>query len=82
MEKPKGDNNWINAGFFVFEPEILEYISGDESVLEKDVLPKLALEDKLSAYKHDGFWHPMDTLRDKKRLNKMWFDQRAKWCVW
>lgn len=81
-EKPKGDGAWVNGGFFVLEPEVLEYISGDMTVWEQEPMEKLAREGKLAAYKHDGFWQPMDTLRDKMVLNDMWQSGNAPWKVW
>lgn len=79
QEKPKGDGGWINAGFFVMEPGVFDYIAGDETVLEKEPLETLALEKELVAYKFSGFWHPMDTLRDKQYLEALWRSGDAKW---
>lgn len=82
-EKPKGDESWINGGFFVLEPKVFDYISADKEVsFEVGPLDTLAKEDQLHAYKHDGFWRPMDTLRDKTDLTKMWHEQQAPWAVW
>lgn len=81
-EKPKGDGAWINGGFFVFEPEVFDYIAGDETILERDPLEKLAADGQLAAYKHHGFWQPMDTLRDKNELNAKWDAGQARWKVW
>ncbi len=81
-EKPKGDGAWINGGFFVLEPRIFGYIEGDETFWEKEPLEELAKNGQLKAYKHDGFWKPMDTLRDKLELNKLWDSGRAEWKVW
>jgi len=82
-EKPKGDGGWINAGYFVCEPKIFDYITqGDESVFEKAPLQNLAKDGELYTYKHDDFWMPMDTLRDKHELNKMWDENQAPWKVW
>lgn len=72
VEKPSGDNSWINGGYFVFEKSIFDYLDGDDTVLEKKPLETLAKSNQLSVFKHDGFWHPMDTLRDKNYLNNMW----------
>ena len=81
-EKPKGDGSWINAGFFVCEPNVFDYISDDDSVIfEREPLEKLAQDGELFTYKHDGFWRCMDTLRDKKQLEDMWADSPA-WKVW
>lgn len=81
-EKPKGDGHWINAGFFVFEPQIFDYISGDSTVLEKEPLEKLARHKELVAFKHSGFWQPMDTLRDKLYLEDLWKTGEAPWKIW
>ncbi|TSK06130.1 MAG: glucose-1-phosphate cytidylyltransferase [Geobacter sp.] len=81
-EKPKGDGAWINAGFFVLQPEIFDYIAGDETVLEKEPLEKLARDGELVAYKHPGFWQPMDTLRDKNQLEDLWKGGKAPWKTW
>ena len=81
-EKPKGDGTWINGGFFVFEPEVLEYIDGDATLMEKEPLERLARESQLVAYKHTGFWQPMDTLRDKNHLEELWKSGVAPWKVW
>lgn len=82
QEKPKGDGAWINAGFFVMEPAVFDYIEGDGTVLEKEPLETLARNSELVAYKHDGFWQPMDTLRDKNHLEDLWKSGRAPWKVW
>lgn len=83
MEKPKGDSVWINAGFFVCEPKVFEYISkGDATVFERDPLEHLAHDGELFAYKHTGFWKCMDTLRDKNQLCEMWDNGQAKWKIW
>lgn len=82
LEKPKGDGSWINGGFFVCDPSILNYISNDTTILERDPLERLAQEGELFSYKHDGFWKCMDTLRDKNQLNDMWDSNNAKWKVW
>ena len=79
-EKPK--DGWINGGFFVFEPEVLDYIKDDNTVLEREPLIKLAKEGKLGAYKHNGFWQPMDTLREKNVLEELWKSGQAPWKVW
>jgi len=82
QEKPDGDNSWINGGFFVLEPSVLNLISGDLTNWEADVLPKLAVDGQLSAYRHRGFWQPMDTLRDRNRLEELWAHGQAPWKVW
>jgi len=81
-EKPKGDGSWVNAGFFVLEPEVLNYISDDSSVWEQEPMQNLANDGMLSAYKHYGFWQPMDTLRDKSYLEDIWNSGKAPWKVW
>lgn len=81
-EKPQIGEGWINGGFFVFEPEIFNYIESDDSSLEADALERLAADRQLAAYKHHGFWQCMDTLRDKRYLEHLWHDARAPWRVW
>ena len=81
-EKLVMKSSWINGGFFVFEPEIFDYLQDDSTVLERTPLEDLAKEQKLTAFKHDGFWHPMDTLRDKKQLEKLWASGKAPWKIW
>jgi glucose-1-phosphate cytidylyltransferase len=81
-EKPEGDRAWVNGGFFVLEPAVLDYIEGDETLWERDPLERLARDGQLAAYRHQGFWQPMDTLRDKTLLEDLWNQQRAPWKVW
>lgn len=82
-EKPAGDGMWINAGYFVCEPEVFDYIlDGDKTVFEKDPLENLAKDDKMMAFKHQGFWKPMDILKDNRELNEMWDKGKAPWKVW
>jgi len=81
-EKFSGESSWVNGGFFVFEPEIFDYMQDDRTILEREPLETLAKEHKLTAFKHDGFWHPMDTLRDKNRLEKLWSSDKAPWKNW
>lgn len=81
-EKPKGDGAWINGGFFVCEPSVFKYINDDSTIWEKEPLQALASEGQLQAYKHRGFWRPMDTLKDKMDLNIMWNEQNAPWKIW
>jgi glucose-1-phosphate cytidylyltransferase len=81
-EKPQGDGAYINGGFFVLEPEVFEYIQDDSVVWEQRPMEKLAEDGQLSAYRHGGFWHPMDTLRDKTVLEKMWQSGKAPWKNW
>lgn len=82
MEKPKGDGGWINGGFFVLSPQVVQSITGDQSSWEGEPLLKLAEDGELSAYKHYGFWQPMDTLRDKNQLEMLWESNQAPWKVW
>ncbi len=82
IEKPKGDGGWINGGFFVLEKDVFDLIAGDYTIWEKEPLEKLAACKHLSAYKHSGFWYPMDTLRDKNRLEELWDSGNAPWKVW
>jgi glucose-1-phosphate cytidylyltransferase len=82
QEKPPGDSNWINGGFFVCEPEMIDYIEGDDTLFEQEPLENLAREGRLAAYKHNGFWHPVDTLRDKNYLSEMWEKGKAPWKKW
>ena len=81
-EKPTGDGAWVNGGFFVLEPQVLDYIAGDETVWEREPMEQLAQEGQLSAFKHSGFWQPMDTLRDKMVLEQLWDSGKAPWKVW
>ena len=81
-EKSKEDGGWINGGFMILEPEIFNYIDGDETILERKPLENLAKEEQLSAYKHEGFWQCMDTQRDKNLLEELWKNNKAKWKVW
>lgn len=83
LEKPKGDGGWINAGFFVCEPKVFSYITeGDGTIFEQAPLQNLAKDGEIFTYKHDGFWKPMDTLRDKQELQKLWENKKAPWKVW
>jgi glucose-1-phosphate cytidylyltransferase len=82
-EKHRGESSWINGGFFVFEPKIFDYLlDGDSTILEKKPLETLAQEQNLTAFKHNGFWHPMDTLRDKNYLENLWLNNKANWKIW
>lgn len=82
LEKPKGDGAWVNAGFFVCQPEVFDYINGDSTIWEKEPLEKIAFSGQMRAYKHHGFWKPMDTLRDKVELEEDWVKNKAKWKIW
>ena len=81
-EKPEGDGGWINGGFFVCEPGVLEVIDGDQTVFEREPMERLAAQGQLAAYRHHGFWRCMDTLRDKTALNELWFAGQAPWKRW
>jgi glucose-1-phosphate cytidylyltransferase len=81
-EKPLSDGGWINGGFFVLEPEVLNYIADDNTFWERDPMANLALNGQLSAFKHTGFWKPMDTLRDKTELENLWNSGKAPWKIW
>ena len=82
MEKPKGDGGMINGGFFVLSPKVIDYIADDNTTWERDPLERLAAEGNLAAYQHEGFWQPMDTLRDKVHLEELWQSGKAPWKVW
>ena len=81
-EKPLGDGNWINGGYFVLSTKAIDYIKDDMTAWESEPLESLASEQKLIAYKHSGFWYAMDTLRDKVHLCELWDSNKAPWCVW
>ena len=81
-EKDNSNEGWINGGFFVSEPSVLNMIRSDSISWEEEILPKLALQGNLAAYRHNGFWQPMDTLRDKNRLEELWSAGQAPWKVW
>jgi len=82
IEKPQGDGGWVNGGFFVLEHDIFNYIDDDKTIWEKDSLEKLSENNQLVAFKHNGFWQPLDTLRDKNNLEKLWVSNKASWKVW
>lgn len=82
MEKPKGDGAWINGGFFVCQPEVIDYIQEDTTIFEKDPLENIAKDNQMVAFKHEGFWKPMDTLRDKQELENQWESGKAPWKIW
>ncbi len=82
IEKPKGDGGMINGGYFVISPTIVDYIADDTTIWEKEPLERLAQEGNLAAYQHNGFWQPMDTLRDKNYLEELWKTGKAPWKVW
>jgi len=83
MEKPKGDGSWINGGYFVCEPGVFDHIKdGDSTVWEKGPMEHIAQAGQMAAFKHNGFWRPMDTLKDKHDLNEMWAENNAPWKIW
>lgn len=81
-EKPAGDGGWINGGFFVLSPRVFDYIKGDRTIWEREPMDRLARESNLSAFRHQGFWQPMDTLRDKIYLEELWNSGKAPWKIW
>jgi len=81
-EKPQGDGSWINGGFFVLSPKVLDYIQDDTSIWERTPLQRLSEEGQLSAFRHHGFWQPMDTLRDRIHLEELWESNKAPWKIW
>jgi glucose-1-phosphate cytidylyltransferase len=82
QEKPEGDGAWINGGYFILEPEVIDFIADDSTIWEQEPMKKLAHLEQLSAYKHHGFWQPMDTLRDRNYLEQLWQSDKAPWKVW
>jgi glucose-1-phosphate cytidylyltransferase len=81
-EKPRGDGGWMNGGFFVLSPQVARYLGGDDTVWEQEPLMTLARDRELACFRHDGFWHPMDTLRDRNELERAWADGSAPWRCW
>jgi glucose-1-phosphate cytidylyltransferase len=81
-EKPQRDDAWINGGFFILEPTVVDYIDGDKTIWEREPLERLARDGQLAAYRHTGFWHPMDTLRDKNTLENLWTREQPPWKLW
>ncbi|MEK7570736.1 MAG: glucose-1-phosphate cytidylyltransferase [Patescibacteria group bacterium] len=81
-EKPQENENWINGGFMILEPKVFDYIEGDKTTFEKEPMEQLAKEGQLAAFRHTGFWQPMDTLRDKMVLEEIWQSGKAPWYVW
>ncbi|MFK7964253.1 MAG: glucose-1-phosphate cytidylyltransferase [Burkholderiaceae bacterium] len=82
QEKPKGDGAWINGGYFVLDPQVIDYIEGDATIWEREPMERLAGEGQMTAYRHTGFWQPMDTLRDKQVLEELWAENKAPWKSW
>jgi glucose-1-phosphate cytidylyltransferase len=81
-EKPQAGEGWINGGFFVFEPGVFDYLTDDHTILERDPLEQLAADMQLKAFRHEGFWQPMDTIREKQFLETLWNENRAPWKIW
>ena len=81
-EKPPGDGNWINGGYFILEPGVFDYLENDSTVWEKEPIENLAKNNQLSVYRHSGFWQPLDTLRDKNKLEELWSTGKAPWKLW
>lgn len=82
LEKPKGDGGWINGGFFILSPKVLDWIAGDATSWEADTMVKLAAKGQIMGFEHRGFWQPMDTLRDKNHLEELWAAGKAPWKLW
>jgi glucose-1-phosphate cytidylyltransferase len=82
VEKPKGDGDWINGGFFVLSPDVLDYIAEAQTSWEADSLKRIAADGKLMSFRHAGFWQPMDTLRDMRMLDQLWYENKAPWKIW
>lgn len=82
IEKPKGDGAWINGGFFVCEPEVFSYIDNDKTIWEREPMERIAADGQMMSFKHEGFWKPMDTLRDKQELEEDWQQNKARWKTW
>jgi glucose-1-phosphate cytidylyltransferase len=82
VEKPPGDQSFVNGGFFVLDPSVVDFVAGDDTPWEGEPLETLAARGQLMAYRHKGFWHPMDTLRDKNQLEEQWASGRAPWKIW
>ena len=82
IEKPQGDGGWINGGFFVLNPKVIDLIEEDETIWEAKPLESLAMDGQLHAFFHHGFWQPMDTLRDKTNLESLWLENKAPWKMW
>jgi glucose-1-phosphate cytidylyltransferase len=82
QEKPRGDGDWINGGFFVLSPSVLDHVADDATLWEREPMERLAREGQLAAYRHEGFWQPMDTLRDKHHLEELWASGLAPWKQW
>jgi len=81
-EKPQGDGGWVNSGFFILSPKVIDYIDGDETIWEREPLQRLAADGQLSVYRHRGFWEPMDTQRDKNHLEGLWNSGKCPWKIW
>ena len=81
-EKPAGDGAWVNGGFFVLNKKVMDFIDGDQTIWEVDPLEKISKMGQLEAFEHNGFWHSLDTLRDKNHLNRLWLENNAPWKCW
>ena len=82
LEKPEGDGGWINGGFFVLNKKIFKYLTKKNCIWEREPLEKISQQKQLSAYKHEGFWYSMDTLRDKNHLEDLWNSKKVPWKIW
>ena len=82
LEKPTASGSWINAGFFVCEPKIFDYLQSDHEMFEREPMQRLLKDGEINAYRHYGFWKPMDTLHDNKELNQLWDTDKAPWKIW
>ena len=82
VEKPRGDGGWINGGFFVLQPEVINYVTDDTTIWEVEPMATLAAENQMMAFEHTGFWQPMDTLRDRRQLEAIWANGKAPWKLW
>ncbi len=82
LEKAEGESSWVNGGFFVLNKKIFKYLKNDQTIWEREPMESLAKDNQLSAFKHEGFWQPMDTIREKELLDEMWYSNKALWKLW